>query len=174
MKNSTPSSKSQRHRIELMIIALVVTVLANIGIYYWNKAYYAETTATITPAAEISVLQTIYFSETNAAEEKIAVSEGTTALELLQQTNNLVVKGEGPLAIVSQIGSRKADESANEVWTLYLNKTPVDRSPGSITLSNGDHIEWKLEQGAALNTPSISGSPSATSSASPTGSLRSP
>lgn len=174
MSNPAPSNKTQRHRIELMIIALVVTVLANVGIYYWNKAYYAETTATITPAAEISVLQTIYFSETNADEEKITVPEGTSALELLQQTNNLVVKGEGPLAIVSQIGSRKADESANEVWTLYLNKTPVDRSPGSITLSKGDHIEWKLEKIVDQNAPSISGSPSATSSASPTGPLRSP
>jgi hypothetical protein len=144
-KQSPAVNKTHRHRIELMVIALVVTVLANIGIYYWNKTYYTKITAQTEAQKEISVLHTIYFSAENATEEKIQVPEGATALDLLKQTNNLVVKGEGELAFVTQIGSRKADDSKKEFWAFYVNGKQAEISPGSYQLQQGDHIEWKIE-----------------------------
>jgi Tfp pilus assembly major pilin PilA len=144
-KQTSPTNKTQRHRIELMIIALIVTVLANIGIFYWNKTYYAETTAQIEEQKQISVLHTIYFSSEDAIEEKKQVPEGATALDLLKQTTNLVVQGEGELAFVTQIGSRKADDSKKEFWAFYVNGKQAETGAGSYQLQQGDHIEWKIE-----------------------------
>ncbi len=88
----------------------------------------------------ISVKQTI-----NNKTETVSQKKEATALELLQSTAKVKMKGEGENAFVTVINGIEASESKKQFWAFYVNGKQAEVGAGSYILQDGDKIEWKLE-----------------------------
>lgn len=88
----------------------------------------------------ISVRQTI-----NNKTETESQKKGSTALELLQNTAEVKMKGEGENAFVTAINGVEASESKKQFWAFYVNGKQAEVGAGTYQLKEGDAIEWKLE-----------------------------
>lgn len=77
--------------------------------------------------------------------KQIQIKTGSTALDLLQKTSTVVIKGDKENAFVVEINGRKAEESKKEYWAFYINGKMASIGAGGYKLKDGDNIEWKIE-----------------------------
>lgn len=94
----------------------------------------------------VSVTQSIHFN--NAIEPiqtTIKVTEGTTALEALEENFEIVKSGEGENAFIKAIKGIEANEKDKTFWAFYVNGKQAEVGAGSYRVNNNDKIEWKLE-----------------------------
>jgi len=95
----------------------------------------------ITTEKEIVVIQTLH----KESPDEVTVNQGETALDLLQQTADITLKGEGENAFVTSINGIVADDTKKEFWAFYVNSEQAEVGAGSYLLQSGDKIAWKLE-----------------------------
>lgn len=73
------------------------------------------------------------------------IEEGKTALDLLQKTESVKIKGFGQSAFVTAINGIEAKAAEKKYWAFYINGKLAEVGAGSYQLQKGDQIEWKLE-----------------------------
>jgi hypothetical protein len=76
---------------------------------------------------------------------KIQVTSGTTALQLLQMSHKVVMTGQGINSFVTGIDKQVVDSQKKEFWAFYVNEKQAQVGAGSYILKNNDTIEWKVE-----------------------------
>jgi hypothetical protein len=76
---------------------------------------------------------------------KIQITSGTTALQLLQMGHKVVMTGQGINAFVTGIDGQVSDSQKKEFWAFYVNGKQAQVGAGSYFLKNNDTIEWKVE-----------------------------
>ncbi len=109
-----------------------------------------ETRPSLSPATSISSLiavsQKITVAKTKqSAFESNQIEKGKTALDLLNKTAQVKMKGTGKNAFITEINGVAADEKKKEYWAFYINGKLGDVGAGSYILKEGDKIEWKKE-----------------------------
>jgi hypothetical protein len=102
--------------------------------------------STLERVSTITVSQVVEFpSGEKKKDVSLLVPEGTTALDLLTQTNPVVKKGEGSNAFITTIGKKQADDAKHEYWSFYVNGKPSSIGAGSYKLKSNDMIIWKIK-----------------------------
>lgn len=124
------------------VILFVLGTIVLFTLAFWYKPFSRPTTTEKkrVQAKHITVTQTI-----QEAAETVTVEAGQTALDLIQKTAEVKVKGEGKNAFVTAINNVEAQEAKKQFWAFYVNGKPAEVGAGSYVLKNGDIIEWKLE-----------------------------
>jgi len=73
------------------------------------------------------------------------VKPGTTALELLEKTTAVKMKGEGTTAYVTDINGITANTSKKEYWAFSINGKLASVGAGSYQLKDKDIIRWEIK-----------------------------
>lgn len=127
---------------KIIFIIIGVAVLGVIIFTISSKKQVSTAVSVPTQVAQFSITQTI---DNQNSSQNISVRYGQTALDVLDQTARIEMKGEGENAFVTGINDITADESKHEFWALYVNGGQAEVGAGSYMLQSGDVIEWKLE-----------------------------
>lgn len=93
-----------------------------------------------TQAQTITVYQTI-----QELTKKHNIKSSSTALDLLRNTTQATIQGEGVNAFITEINGLKADPNKKEFWSFYINNQASQVGAGSYYLKPGDKIQWKIE-----------------------------
>jgi len=125
------------------IIYLILFLALLFGGYNVWRVMRAPVQPPVAQQSKIQVREKIVLGETGEFKE-YEVASDTTALELLQQTAQVKVQGEGTNAFVTEINGRAGDVKRKEYWSFNLNGSPAGVGAGSYSLQEGDQIEWKI------------------------------
>ncbi len=125
---------------KIIIFIAGIIIIFGLAIVYKPKSQpVSQPTTTEAVNESLSVTQTINGEKKTVSEEK-----GTTALQLLQNTETVEMKGEGENAFVTEIDGVVAQDTKKQYWAFYINGKPSEVGAGSYILKEGDEIEWKL------------------------------
>ena len=126
---------------------LVIVLLLLIASSFINRSTkQVKITQKAATVENVNIKQKIYISQKDIRENNISINQGTTALDLLQQTSQVEIKGDGKNAFVVSVGGLKADEKKKEFWAFYVNDKQALVGVGSYILKDKDKIEWKIKQ----------------------------
>ncbi|MBI2641265.1 DUF4430 domain-containing protein [Candidatus Roizmanbacteria bacterium] len=133
---------------KIAFAAIVITLLF-LGVLFTQSSSKKTEIIEATPkiAKKISVQQRIIIDEENPpALKQYEAEKGKTALDLLQRTVSVTMKGSGINAFVTSIDTREASEENKEYWAFYVNGSLANVGAGSYQLKEGDRIEWNIEK----------------------------
>lgn len=91
---------------------------------------------------EKTVTLTLIEDEKEISSSEVSVSEDQTVLEILKE--NFDVKEDG--GFVTEIDGKEQDAKANKYWMYYINDKEADKGADSMTVSDKDVIEWRLNE----------------------------
>lgn len=105
-----------------------------------------DTTQTETSQSQKQTEKTVTLAliedEKEISSSEVSVSEDQTVLEILKE--NFDVKEDG--GFVTEIDGKEQDAKANKYWMYYINDKEADKGADSMTVSDKDVIEWRLNE----------------------------
>lgn len=125
-------------------IGTLIILIAGIGLFH--RSFKSNLMVDKSPSAKISEVTVTQTLQLPGGDKTVNNTQplGKTALELLQSTAQVEMKGEGVNAYVTGIDGKKADDSKKEFWAFYVNGKQAEVGAGSYTLRDGDKILWKI------------------------------
>ena len=122
---------------------VILSAIFFIGFKYVNNK---KIDTQVKKQIQFTVSQKISINEVSKAYDKIKVVEGKNALQLLQQTTKVVVKGEGKNGFVVSINGKVADNKQSEYWSFEINGKESMVGAGSYILKPNDTIIWTIKK----------------------------
>lgn len=136
------------NKTKQMAAALLAVVVIGAGGFwlYDNNQSSTDDTVVNTETTQVVVENT---PEITISEDGTTVSylgqEGKTALELLQGGTKVIKDSSDFGDFVTGINGLEAD-SNKEYWSFYVNGEYASEGAGTYQTTDGEKIEWKLEQ----------------------------
>lgn len=128
----------------LFLLVIFGTVILLWGITSLKPSLQKE--LTIINNKKVTVYQRIIKNNTDKFSYlSYKIEEEKTALDLLQKSSSVTIKGSGENAFVTAINGVEASEKKKTYWSFYINDKLAEVGAGSYKLVNGDKIQWKLE-----------------------------
>jgi hypothetical protein len=135
------------NKTKQLIAGLLIVALAAGGLVLYNNRDN-NTSKSNTETSQSAVDQTVKPTLTISEDQKSVKYEGQagkTALELLNAGAEIKTESSDFGDFVIGINGVEAD-SAVEYWSFYVNGEYASEGAGTYQTSDGDQIEWKLEQ----------------------------
>ncbi|PIY72227.1 hypothetical protein COY87_02010 [Candidatus Roizmanbacteria bacterium CG_4_10_14_0_8_um_filter_33_9] len=126
----------------ILIIFLTFCVIYFLGYAIANN----KVNLPIEKQQQFTVSQKISTKEFTKTYNKIKVIDEMTALQLLQKTTKVIIKGEGQNAFVVSINGKDVNNKQNEYWSFEINGKESQVGAGSYILKPQDIITWTIKK----------------------------
>lgn len=138
--------KTKNNKKVITIVALLlIAIVAAFGVWYFNFRENEPSSDNQQAATQqVGQESLVQISEDGTSVSYVGV-EGQTALSLLKQYTNVDTEEfTGIGEYVVSINGVSAD-STNNFWGFYVNGEQAQVGAGEYISTNGDEIEWRLE-----------------------------
>lgn len=126
-----------------IVLSLLLSTFIMVGTGCTSQT---DTTQTETNQSQKQTEKTVTLAliedEKEISSSEVSVSEDQTVLEILKE--NFDVKEDG--GFVTEIDGKEQDAKANKYWMYYINDKEADKGADSMTVSDKDVIEWRLNE----------------------------
>lgn len=135
------------NKTKQMAIAVVIAAIVGVG-GFWVMNRSDDKKPTTDTAQNTQQVQEAAKPKITFSEDKKTVSyegvTGKTALEVLKDGTAVETQTSDFGDFVTSINGVKADEK-KEYWSFYVNGAYASEGAGTYKTTNGEKIEWKLE-----------------------------
>lgn len=126
-----------------IVLSLLLSTFIMVGTGCTSQTDTTQTeTSQSQKQTEKTVTLTLIEDEKEISSSEVSVSEDQTVLEILKE--NFDVKEDG--GFVTEIDGKEQDAKANKYWMYYINDKEADKGADSMTVSDKDVIEWRLNE----------------------------